>query len=117
MVSSVAETTQVVEYTLKHATVFTVKNRYDPGYDGRATAGYKDANMQLTSDVLTRSPFENFVFELQIIMSSFLPIKLDDGHKRYVKCRNLRGDRMCLLARPTVFLHWNVFSSCAHLFA
>ena len=72
--------------------VFIIKNRYDLELDSRATAGYRDINMQLSFEELHGTPYDGYVFELQIILQSYLGIKSDEGHKRYITCRNLRGD-------------------------
>lgn len=74
------------------AQVFAVKNRYDLDYDGVATAGYRDVNLQLSFDETKGTSFEGYVFELQIILRKFLDIKSDEGHRRYIACRNLRGN-------------------------
>ena len=89
---SVAETRRVLEFVMNNATVRTAKNRYDPGYNGVSTAGYRDVNIQLQFDEFNGALFEGFVFELQIILAEFFALKSGDGHKRYVTCRNLRGD-------------------------
>ena len=68
------------------------RNRLDPGYSGDATGGYRDLNLQLTFPELKGTLFTGFIFELQITLSKFLQLKSAEGHKRYVVCRNLRGD-------------------------
>jgi len=90
--TTVSQTTRAVNFVLMCAIVHTIKNRYDPDYDGEATGGYRDINLQLSFRELDGTPFEGYVFELQIILSLFLEVKSDEGHRRYVLCRNLRGD-------------------------
>ena len=89
---TVADAKRALEFVMLRATVFTIKNRLDPAYDGEDTGGYRDINMQLSFEAPTGTPYAGFVLELQIILASFLTIKSDEGHKRYVTCRNLRGD-------------------------
>lgn len=97
IVDTAAEAKHVLEFVMKQVTVHTIKNRYNPDYSGEETAGYRDINMQLSfEDMKGRiedgERLDGFVFELQIIMSGFLAIKSNEGHKRYILCRNLRGD-------------------------
>ena len=92
VVENVQQAIQALHFVLANGVVHTVKNRYDPAYDGMATAGYRDINMQISFAELDGTPFSGYVFELQIIIASFLEVKSDDGHKRYILCRNLRGD-------------------------
>ena len=58
----------------------------------RETGGYRNINVQLCLPELDSTPFVGFVFELQIILESYLALKTAAGHQRYIKCRNIRGD-------------------------
>lgn len=100
IVDTVAEAKHVLQFIMKQVSVHTLKNRYEPDYNGEMTAGYRDINMQLSFEDMkgriesgeSSERLDGFVFELQIIMSGFLAIKSNEGHKRYILCRNLRGD-------------------------
>ena len=92
IVETARQAKEALELLQERAVVHLVKNRYDLSYDGSATAGYRDINMQISFKELEDTPFCSMVFELQIIFASFLEIKSDEGHARYIYCRNLRGD-------------------------
>jgi len=92
IVNTASQAKQVLDFVLEHAVVYAIKNRYDPDYDGEATGGYRDINLQLSFRELEGSDFEGYVFELQIILAAFLEVKSDDGHRKYILCRNMRGD-------------------------
>jgi len=49
-------------------------------------------NLQLSFDELNCTPYEGFVFELQIVLAGFNKIKFEGQHQKYIECRNLRGD-------------------------
>merc|ERR1712232_1077300 len=87
--TNVVEMVHVLEFVLAQAQAFVVKNRYDVKFDAATTGGYRDINLHLTFDVLHKTCYAGFVFELQIILDEFLKIKTDEGHKRYIHCRNL----------------------------
>lgn len=92
IVDTVAEAKKALEFALDQAKVHALKNRYDPSYDGKVTAGYRDINLQLSFPEMEGTGFSGYIFELQIILATFLEVKSDEGHKRYILCRNLRGD-------------------------
>lgn len=92
IVDTVREAKQALELVLKEADVFVVKCRYDLDYNGKATNGYRDINLQLSFHELQGTRFDGFVFELQIILSAFFKIKSEGQHEKYIECRNLRGD-------------------------
>jgi len=89
---TVKEALDVLEVVLANSIVHVIKNRFDIDYDGSDTAGYRDINLQLSFPETNGSEFEGFVFELQIHLRPILDLKNDEGHKRYIKVRNLRGD-------------------------
>ena len=91
-VKSVQQAKVALELVRTQARVLNAKNRYDLEYDGQATAGYRDLNLQLSFPELEGTLYDGFVFELQIILMSFYEVKSDEGHRRYVVNRNLRGD-------------------------
>jgi hypothetical protein len=92
VVKTVSEAKAVLELVLRDASVYVVKCRYDLEYDGKDTNGYRDINLQLSFAELSGTRFENFVFELQIILDAFFSIKSEGQHERYIECRNLRGN-------------------------
>ena len=92
VVDTMAEVKRVLELVLSQAMVHKIKNRYETCFDGGATGGYRDLNLQISFKELQGTVFEGFVFELQIILAAILKVKSNDGHRRYIHCRNLRGD-------------------------
>lgn len=92
IVDTVREARQALDLVLKEADVFVLKCRYDLAYDGKATNGYRDMNLQLSFRQLEGTQFDGFVFELQIILADFFKIKSEGQHAKYIECRNLRGD-------------------------
>ena len=91
-VDNIVQAMDVIKLVTARATVRTIKNRYDPRYDATATAGYRDINLQLSFPQLQGTDLAEYIFELQIIIATFLEVKSDEGHQRYVECRNIRGD-------------------------
>merc|ERR1711879_952998 len=81
---SIDEASCVLKLVLSQAKVLAIKNRYDEAYNGKATGVYRDINLHLCFDELAGTPFEGYVFEVQIILNSFLQVKTDEGHARYV---------------------------------
>ena len=77
---------------MANANVHLVKNRFDPEFDGKATMGYRDLHLQLTLDDSRNTPYEDFVFEVQIHLKDLLALKSNSGHECYIKLRNLIGD-------------------------
>lgn len=92
VVESAMEAIRALNIVLDQAIVFTIKNRYSLSYNGKATGGYRDINIQLSFEEFEGTPFAGYVFELQIVFATFLEVKSEEGHRRYVLCRNLRGD-------------------------
>merc|ERR1711879_249943 len=89
--TSICEARQVLSLILKESTVHLMKNRFSLEYDAKATAGYRDVNLQLTFPELKGSEYEGFIFELQLHIKAMLELKNNEGHKRYITLRNLRG--------------------------
>ena len=54
-----------------------VANRMDPGYDGRASAGYRDValNLRVGSEAAARLGVERHVCEVQLILRQFAELK------------------------------------------
>uniref|UniRef100_A0A7S0QKX5 Uncharacterized protein n=1 Tax=Cryptomonas curvata TaxID=233186 RepID=A0A7S0QKX5_9CRYP len=74
--------------------VVRVKNRLDPGYDGAESAGYRSVSLNLrvsTAETMALG-VDTHVCELQLLHVSFAKIKSDEGHKRYISFRNLKGE-------------------------
>jgi hypothetical protein len=88
---SVEEVKRALEFVFEHALIFCVKCRYDLDYDGVATNGYRDINLQLSFPQLKSTPYDGFVFELQIVLAGFNKIKFEGQHCKYIMCRNLSG--------------------------
>jgi len=91
VVDSVEEVTRALEFVLEQTSVYFIKSRYDLEYDGVATNGYRDVNLQLSFPQLKSTDYEDFVFELQIVMTGFNQIKFEGQHRKYIMCRNLTG--------------------------
>jgi hypothetical protein len=92
VVETIHSAHEVLELVLHEAVVHTIKNRFDPAFDGRATAGYRDLNLQIEFPEMHDTVFEGFVFELQIHLRAVIAKKTEFGHRRYIALRNLRGD-------------------------
>ena len=88
----VAHVRDVVAMVVANTKVHMIKNRMNIDYDGEETGGYRDVNMQLSFYEMEGTPFAGFVFELQVHLEAILAMKCDEGHKLYVKVRNLHGD-------------------------
>jgi len=92
VVETIDQAIQVLELVFHNVKVHTIKNRFDLAYDGCATAGYRDLNLQISFPELDDSMFKGFVFELQMHLDCIIATKTHFGHKRYIALRNLRGD-------------------------
>mmetsp|Transcript_36495 Transcript_36495/g.73212 ORF Transcript_36495/g.73212 Transcript_36495/m.73212 type:complete len:217 (-) Transcript_36495:47-697(-) len=71
-----------------------VKNRLASAYDASATAGYRDValNLRFDDECTRRLGVSLHVCELQLILKCFMDMKTENGHKLYVKFRDLRGE-------------------------
>ena len=63
------------------AEVVRVKNRFDPAYDPRLSAGYRDLalNIRIISAEIRGLGVENHVCEVQLILRAFAELKVRDG--------------------------------------
>mmetsp|Transcript_65526 Transcript_65526/g.175685 ORF Transcript_65526/g.175685 Transcript_65526/m.175685 type:complete len:166 (-) Transcript_65526:221-718(-) len=77
-----------------HVQLMRIKNRMDPGDDGKGSAGYRDVavNLCVVTEEARRLGVEGHVCEVLLLLESFARIKNDEGHQRYVQFRNLRGE-------------------------
>jgi len=68
------------------------QNRMSKGYDPRASCGYRDVmvNLCINTPLTHQLGLSRHVCELQIILKTFMVLKSQDGHKRYVKFRDKR---------------------------
>ena len=73
--------------------VLNVKNRFDPGYDGNTTAGYRNLALLLViADAETvRLGVHDHVCELQLGLSQINELKTTSGHRNYRKWRDMRA--------------------------
>mmetsp|Transcript_60146 Transcript_60146/g.159854 ORF Transcript_60146/g.159854 Transcript_60146/m.159854 type:complete len:757 (+) Transcript_60146:2012-4282(+) len=72
-----------------------LKNRLDPSYDAaRLSGGYRDIaiNLRIVNAQTMDLGIDTHVCELQLLIRPFAELKSDEGHKRYVTFRNLRGE-------------------------
>ena len=70
-----------------------IKNRMSLSYDSMVTAGYRDLaiNFRLITPATLALGVEAHVCELQLVLRSFAEVRSNEGHKRYISWRNLRG--------------------------
>lgn len=92
VVDRVCEAHRVLNVAIANSTVHDIKNRFDVDYTAEETNGYRDLNLHLSFPETVGTPFEGFVFELQIHLRVIFDFKTDEGHRRYIELRNLRGD-------------------------
>jgi len=71
-----------------------IKNRFDPDLDSAESAGYRNLAINLRLDTAeTRAlGVEIHVCEVQILLLHMAAIKNNEGHKKYILFRNLRGE-------------------------
>lgn len=88
--SSVAQLRMVLQLINQdeNVTILRYKNRLDPTYDGRATAGYRDLSLNLKFTQETEEE-EGLVFEVQLLLEAMYAVKTDEGHANYRKFRDL----------------------------
>ena len=56
--------------------------------------GYRDlaVNLRVTSDAAAALSLHWHVAEIQLLLRAFADVKAEDGHARYIRWRNLRGE-------------------------
>lgn len=69
----------------------------EPGQGGARTVnltGYRDVavNLRVTSQQSAELGLEWHVAEVQLLLRAFADVKADDGHARYIRWRNMRGE-------------------------
>mmetsp|Transcript_21033 Transcript_21033/g.48647 ORF Transcript_21033/g.48647 Transcript_21033/m.48647 type:complete len:312 (+) Transcript_21033:3-938(+) len=71
-----------------------VKNRMDPDFDTKLSAGYRDVslNLRIQNGATQSMGIETHVCEVQLLLTQFADLKNDNGHSRYVTWRNTRGE-------------------------
>ena len=74
--------------------VCRVKNRMSPAYDPALSMGYRDValNLRLSTPETRRLGCELHVCELQLLLRPFAVLRTEEGHRRYVRFRNIRGE-------------------------
>lgn len=94
VVDTIEEMNHVVKLIVEdqEIRVLRVQNRMSMGYDARNSCGYRDilVNCCIHTPFTCQIGLCNHVCELQIILKSFMILKTQDGHKRYVMFRNKR---------------------------
>ena len=91
------DTTGALIETLKRinndarVSILQIKNRLDVNYDSRESAGYRNVSLSLiVVDAETmESGVEAHICELQLCLSIIEDIKKAEGHRRYVKWRDM----------------------------
>lgn len=73
--------------------VLHTKNRFDPEYDGKLTAGYRNLALVLVliDKSTVRLGVHDHVCELQLALASMDELKTTGGHTNYRKWRNIRA--------------------------
>jgi len=71
-----------------------IKNRMDPVFDASTSAGFRSVsvNLRVVSDKAQTLGVEGHVAEVQLLLMRIADIKNDEGHRRYIAFRNLRGE-------------------------
>jgi len=74
------------------ARVERIKNRFDSAYDATQSAGYRDVSivMRIRTAESRAAGTDKHLCELQLQLAPILAVKSDEGHKKYVKWRNIR---------------------------
>ena len=99
--------------------VLQVKNRLHDGYDGSATAGYRDIvlNLRIETAETERLGVETHICELQLSFCCFAQLITSESHSRYLILRNIRRLlpllRELVLYFPRLFSHANSISFLA----
>eukprot|EP00283_Hemiselmis_rufescens_P008550 CAMPEP_0173419262 /NCGR_PEP_ID=MMETSP1357-20121228/1178_1 /TAXON_ID=77926 /ORGANISM="Hemiselmis rufescens, Strain PCC563" /LENGTH=899 /DNA_ID=CAMNT_0014381885 /DNA_START=11 /DNA_END=2710 /DNA_ORIENTATION=- len=79
--------------TDENVRVERIKNRLSPDYRSEETGGYRDVCINLR--VVNKDAFalgaELHMCEVQLILLDFANLRSSEGHKRYVRARNLGG--------------------------
>lgn len=74
--------------------ILQVKNRLDPRFDSRESAGYRNValSVAIVDHGTMASGLDAHVCELQLSLAEIDEIRNDDGHLRYVKWRDLLAE-------------------------
>jgi len=74
--------------------VLRLKNRMDLDYNGASSAGYRDVamNVKINTETTRKLGVQDHICEVQLILVCFAELKNDQGHRRYVKFRDERGE-------------------------
>jgi len=78
----------------EHVVVERIKNRMDPSYDASLTVGYRDVmvNLRIVSAESRYLGLDMHVCEVQLVLQRFAELRHDEGHDRYIRLRNARGE-------------------------
>jgi len=74
--------------------IMRLKNRFDPDLDTASSAGFRNLaiNLRIRTSQAMDLALEAHVCEVQLLLATMASIKNDNGHKRYIDFRNLRGE-------------------------
>lgn len=92
LANDVKQVREVLQVEIGEADVNIIKNRFDVSYDAQDSGGYRDVNVLFSWPEFKGTPFEGFIFELQIILRGFAEIKHGYGHEAYQVARNLAAN-------------------------
>lgn len=71
-----------------------VKNRLGHDHDARRTCGYRDVSLiiRFCTEAAERRKLDLHLCELQLLLKDFAVLKNEEGHARYVRLRDARGE-------------------------
>ena len=81
--------------------ILRTKNRFDPDYDSTDSAGYRDFAMNVkfrcvpagehVPSGVTEAEFLSTIFEVQLQIAVIHACKKEEGHRNYVRFRNMKA--------------------------
>jgi len=74
--------------------IVRIKNRLDTAYRSTASGGYRDLciNLRIVTEETEAVGVDHHIVEVQLLLKAFADLKHEDGHRRYIAFRNLRGE-------------------------
>jgi len=74
--------------------IHRIKNRFDDNYPATISGGYRDVCLvvSLRTKATKHLGVDSTPAEVQLAHKQVFELKSNDGHRRYIRARNLRGD-------------------------
>jgi len=74
--------------------IIRIKNRLALDYNSHISCGYRDVGicLRIRKELTDKYAIDQHICELQLVLEQFAKLKTDDGHKNYIRYRDLRAE-------------------------